>query len=323
MSADNQGLQIAARRDAVAGEGVAAQPTRTEEDEILAIRSNIGRSEKYKSTPLPSPTHNELSTASMPYHHHIRSLSLRMSHLHNLVEDYNHQQAGRIWATQVTSSGVQAELLPNIQQLDMLQRLVEKYKRLSHKDVTRVLFIVEDLYPGLLELVGQVFNFPHPEIFATHMLGARHQGIGTPAGEVSAKDWVTHGLEKPFFSIKWYRPVYRQAGKYGLDITKDILEVVATSAALPGEDTAAVDEEDEDEEEEPGNIEFIPISRFRGGGQKKRMRARTTTNIVRSNVMISSDPNTEQASTKAFLWEEKATVYISRHSDYNNGKITV
>ncbi|KAF2728885.1 hypothetical protein EJ04DRAFT_556461 [Polyplosphaeria fusca] len=154
-------------------------------------------------------------------------------------------------------------------------------------------FIVEDLCPGILEAVGQAFAFPHPEIFARHMVEAGHKDDDPEP----PRNWNTADLKRPYATIKWYRPVYRRAGEYGIDVSKDILDAVNLNNAP--EDIVVEDE-------------FrLPLMMFGEPRVKeKHKKPRTRTNILRNSISLSVEKTPAESSKVPFLWEERATVYL-------------
>ncbi|KAF1963569.1 hypothetical protein CC80DRAFT_541494 [Byssothecium circinans] len=246
---------------------------RTSLDDLLTITaraSNTAQAEdlspEASNKPLP-PDGPDRS-----YFNRIFTYAQRLSHLNSLILPYSHAYAGRICVVDIQPAAVHVFLPIEPAYGDQGVLLTESKAlraRSGQGDHTTKLFIVEDLSFQLLEITGQAFQFTHPELFAEHGYGSRHFHHHAPPSE-----WITSSLQKPFTSIKWYRPVYRRAGEYGIDLSTDIR----------------------------GLISFrFPYT---------ESRTWTTTNILRGNVSMSVTQTFRDEIDTPFLWEEKATVRL-------------
>jgi hypothetical protein len=174
--------------------------------------------------------------------------------------------------------------------------------------------MVEDLSPELLEIVGQAFDYPHLEVFAEHILGSRYKKDSSPA--VKSSDWNTCNLKKPFTSITWYRPVYIQAGEYGIDVSKDLREIISTGSRAPLSEV-------EDDPIGDDAVRFLPRSIYGPVPQRIRHRPRSVTNIFRRSIQLSVVPDPPTKSEVPYIWEEKATLFVSKRGKHTNGKRTI
>jgi hypothetical protein len=289
---------------------------------------------------------------NIPYSDHVSLLSRYMNHLGRLLGQYKHQEVGKIFlrtgstptsffdknaqrgpstpidqhtsATPMPEVNLDASLVCHDENL---QKLKQHFSPRTVNGIPEVkVFIVEDLCPQFLEILGQTFQFPHPELFAEHLSGSRHKGLD----ESPSSDWNTAGFRKPFSSIKWYRPVYRRDTKQGLDITKDIRDI---TIAEVGDDESDDDSSIVDEGvRRDADIEFLPRWVTVKSRKQRVLRPISTTNILRASLSLSvnsSDehdvpflPSSLYSSDSSdehdvpFLWEEKATIY--RHHDDEN-----
>ncbi|ORX97560.1 hypothetical protein BCR34DRAFT_593459 [Clohesyomyces aquaticus] len=248
------------------------------------------------------------------------ALFIPTRHLDGLLNGYRHMWAGRICVVDTCHprTGGPPPAVYLTPGPGCYEDLLAKMKSLcgrgmgqsSTSEPETRLFMVEDLCPQLLELVGQAFRFPHPEIFANHLMESGHTSLKPPSV------WTTQNLEKPFASIAWLRPVRRLDGEYGLDISKNIWAAVNTEADA--------DEDDDSDENIRNNLEveaeFLPFPWMVPETRKKGTpKPRPTTNILRDSISLSATPHIPDAPNDVpFAWEEKATMQVFKHDQYTN-----
>lgn len=75
-------------------------------------------------------------------------------------------------------------------------------------DTSLRLFVVEDLSPPIIEILGSTFR-PNPEVFAEHLNNSQYKP-GNYLDVNPSTDWPTRGLSKQWSSIRWWRPVRSQ-----------------------------------------------------------------------------------------------------------------
>ena len=312
--------------DAVVGaeEETTGSPNGQDIDEIFVVEQNdTQRSHTTEQQQRPLSWHEYERTS---YNDYISALTTSASHLDTLLGVYSHRDAGMLCVIDVPILDFNIPPLMREYSNATLteQKLSELIDLYTGNQISRPktrLFVVEDLSPSLIEAVGDIFDYPHPEFFAEHLLSSRHKYFtASGVAEEPSSTWVTRRLRRPFSSIKWFRPVHREVGLYGLDVSKDILKVVGIDTAEGnGSD---LEGEDEAEEENPDNTSFILMSQFRNSSKRKRKRGKTTTNIMRGGVLLSTQLAPSKGSEVPFLWEEKATILVSKYDQYSNGRRT-
>jgi hypothetical protein len=319
----------ASSEDAIiyAEEETIGSPNAQNIDEILVVEQNdTQQSHTTEQQQRPLSWHG-YGYERTSYNNYILTLSTSASHLDTLLDVYSHREAGILYVIDVPILDFNIPpLMREYSDATLIEQNLSELRdlytgnQISHPK-TR-LFVVEDLSLGLLDAVGDIFDYPHPELFAEHLLGSRHKYFTTSGvAEKPFNTWVTRHLKRPFSSIKWVRPVHREVGLYGLDVSKDILEAVGIDTTE--ENDSDLEGEDETEQENLDDTSFTLIALFNNGGKRKLKRAKTTTNIMRGGILLSTRLDPSFGSEVPFLWEEKATILVSKRDQYNNGRRTV
>jgi hypothetical protein len=82
--------------------------------------------------------------------------------------------------------------------------LLEYLQRERETDVAYRVILVEDLSPGIMEILGATTSEVDPEFFAEHLIESDYHGHYKPE---PAREWNTRGCKKQYFSMQWHRPV--------------------------------------------------------------------------------------------------------------------
>jgi hypothetical protein len=313
---------------------------RSSDDSLEQLHSRLARGFMLQDNENLEAQRDEAMDIPLPpkvlYSSYVSLLSRYMNHLGRLLGQYKHQEVGKIFlrtgstsisffdknaqrgsstpidqqtsVTPISEANLDASLVCHDK---ILQKLEQHFSPRTVDGISEVkVFIVEDLCPQFLEILGQTFQFPHPVLFAEHLNGSRHKGLD----ESPSSDWNTAGFRKPFSSIKWYRPVYRRDTEHGLDITKDIRDITIAEVGDDDEsddDSSSVDEGARRDADIEG---FLPRWVTVKSRKQRVLRPISTTNILRASLSLSVNSSDEH--DVPFLWEEKATIY--RHHDDEN-----
>ncbi|KAF2119527.1 hypothetical protein BDV96DRAFT_642547 [Lophiotrema nucula] len=172
--------------------------------------------------------------------------------------------------------------------------------------------LVEDLCPQLVDMVGEVFRKPHPEIFAEHLHRSGHKA--DYAWEASSDQWVTAGFRKPFCSIRWYRPVFRHDKSYGVDTSRNIQDILIAEKQESEDRILAGNAEESASDTSRHQAPWMTVRTRKKKRQADPVQITSTTNILRNGISLVVDTAAEAGVQTPFLWEEKATVLVPDHT---------
>jgi hypothetical protein len=174
--------------------------------------------------------------------------------------------------------------------------------------IKRRIIIVEDLSPVLINSLGSLFLI-NPEFFEEHL---NKSGYGTHSNnDLDVRLWNTSLVKKDYFSLRWYRPVYRE---HCQPASPSARQTLITNDGI-----------------RPRTIEWIekseiPVPNGKPQQVYRSHVAATTGNIFRQEWFMSTNPDVvtpSEGQRARAAWEERATIYCTKIQGCDVGKLEV
>jgi hypothetical protein len=175
----------------------------------------------------------KLAAAQFPQLHVLSATPEHESALNVEVIDFFHENQGMRRKTFTASTAPQKQWGPWMSTTEM--ELLEYLQKERETDVAYRLILVEDLSPGIIEILGATLE-ADPEFFAEHLIDSGYHERYTPE---PSREWNTRGCKKQYFSMQWQRPVrltteqweHAKNPKFGVQIFRPYEELFDVSIA--------------------------------------------------------------------------------------------
>ena len=249
----------------------------------------------------PNVPNNSVEAAPLSYAEKTRILQLSLPHLQN-IRYLSRRSDAKIECYDFSKSLIVSTWHASFRlMLDgffaddntPLSRLLEEQPQ---SGVDLRLIVAEDLSSDLIEQLGSLLDIS-PEPFEEHLLNSGwRNGF---SGDQGADSWITHGMDKDYSTVKWYRPVKRQLWKP--NTYEERVKLLDPHLRRPGFTWAE------------SVIDDL------GKQRTVRHSSRPLSNIFRNEWDIHADIIESKHSRKTVAWEEQATIWSRRRGSYRIG----
>jgi hypothetical protein len=180
---------------------------------------------------------------------------------------------------------------------------------LEYQAVQTRLSLFEDLCPVTIDLIGETFGYPDPELFAIHL---NQSGThSTSYSDPSPRGWTGSPFKHSHASIRWYRSGTMPASMLGLEDPRSI------KGLLDGELVALAKAPEVLEISQDSVASSFVHNHLR---QRRHPTSfKTVSNIFRQHVVLATDPDLHQETEVFCMWEERATVLTVEAGGTTNG----